>query len=158
MENIYVDSKIDIEDIRHILSSLFPDLKFFCYNFYEDEPEGLDLNNPDHVVFNTIEDTHRKEFGFNISIYKMPDLGQSERALYIGQKISEKLNQRVLVPFSLPESPNDPYYDIIFDQGKVYLADDCDTSFADNAEGLVQILGEYQLPQYKFSSKGQLEE
>jgi hypothetical protein len=155
MEDIFLDRQIDIDCIKNTLSKIFPGLEVFHYDFLKDEPASYDSENPKHIIFNTAYHSDKKEFGFVISIYRTPKDDNMERQLYIGRAISEEHKVRVIVPYNNPEDPKNPYYDIIFENHKSYLADDSDTNFGDNTEGLVKIIREYDLPPMNFNSIGE---
>lgn len=153
MEDIYLDKKIDNDLIKGILESLFPDLIIFYWDFIDESPAGFGSENDDHIVFNTSFHDDKKEFGFVISVYRTPKEDSQERALLLGKKISVEFNIRVLVPFVHPEDIGYPYYDIIFNKGHSSLADDSDTNFADGTEGLVKVIGDFNLPDLSFDRK-----
>lgn len=153
MEDIYADKKIDNNEIKSSLLDLFPDLSIFYWDFNGDSPLGLDIENSDHIFFNTTFHNDKREFGLVISIYRTPKEDYQERGLLIGKKISIDSNVRVLVPFTNPEDTDNPYYDIVFDNGLTYLANDSDTNFADGSEGLVIIIKEHKLPELRFDKR-----
>ena len=49
-----------------------------------------------------------------------------------------------------------PYWDIIWDGGRSFLADDCDTEFGDQAGGSVKIVREISLPSFELDDSGRL--
>ena len=155
MEHIHVDKIIENDIIQKTISKIFPDLDVFHFDFEDEKPDALDYENPKHIIFNTQFSPDTLEFGFTIGIYRTPDNYSTERALYIGKLFSEYNKVRVLVPFRKLDEPHDPYYDIIFDNGKTYLADDSDTSFGDGTKGFVKIIGEYSLTNLQFDNKAQ---
>ena len=156
MEDMYLDKKIEIENIKDRLENLFPELFVFYYDFNNDSPNELDSNNPNHIFFNTSYNKEKLEFGYVISIYRTPDQDHQERALFIAKAFSDFFEVRILVPYTNPDKPNDPYYDIIFENSKVFLADDCDTNFGDDTDGLVKILKEYPLKITPFDKRAKL--
>jgi len=152
MEEIYLDILLDREQILKTLSETFPKLTVFYYDFINDVPEKLDFDNPDHIFFGTGDGFDSKEFKFKISIYGTPAANCNERVLYLGKIFSDKYKIRTLIPFAKPDEPYDPYYDIVFDNGKIYLADDSEVDLEDDP-GSVKILKEYELPSIKFDEK-----
>jgi len=152
MEDIYLDKLLNNEQILITLSEVFCELTVFHCDFGNDMPEELDFNNPNHIFFNTEEDLDVKEFSFKISIYRTPEVHHQERALYLGKIFSEKYKVRTLVPFIKPDEPNDPYYCIVFDNGKIYLADDSEVYNLNN-KGMVKTLKEYDLPIIEFDKE-----
>jgi len=154
MEDFYLDKILDNDQIINTLSEVFSDLTVFYYDFDNDQPEKLNLDNPNHIIFNTQEDFGIQEFSFVISIYRTPDTHREERQLYLGKIFSDKYKIRTLVPFTKPDEPNNPYYDIVFENGKTYLTDDSDIDFS-NKTGVIKILKEYDLPVIKFDEKAE---
>jgi hypothetical protein len=49
-----------------------------------------------------------------------------------------------------------PYWDIIWEKGRSFLADDCDTEFGDQTGGVVKIVREISLPSLELDDAGQL--
>ena len=153
MEIIYTDKKIDNESVKQMLANLFPELMVFYYDFEGDVPRGMDYKNSDHISFTTSYNENKLEFVFVISIYRTPEENDEKRALYIAKTFSDFYEIRSLVPFTKPDEPKNPTYDIIFQKGKTFLANDSDTNFADSTEELVKIVGEYPLEEFKFDKK-----
>jgi hypothetical protein len=156
MEDIYLDKEIEIESIKERLSNLFPELTVFYYDFNRDSPNELDNNNPNHIFFNTSYNKEKLEFGFVISIYGTPEHDYQERALFVAKAFSEFYGLRILVPYTNPYKPDEPYFDIVFENGKIFLADDCGTSFGDDSKGLVKILEEYPLKDIQFNKRAEI--
>ena len=49
-----------------------------------------------------------------------------------------------------------PYWDIIWDNGRSFLADDCDSEFADRRGGPVKVARELSLPSFELDDSGRL--
>ena len=154
MEDIYLDDSLSTEIITETLESIFPGLTVFYFDFSNDEPNGFDSTNSDHIIFNYTMNNECLEFGFKISIYRTPENNSYERSLYIGYMFSKLNMVRVLAPFINPNEPDYPYFDIVFMNGESYLADDYNTSFGDGSSGLVKILEAYPLVGFCFDEKG----
>lgn len=156
MEDIYLDREVDTEEIRKIIHNIFPGLSVFYYDFKENPPADLNFENSNHIFFNTDYQKQKLEFGFTISIYRTPDEDSNQRAMFIAKSFSHSFNVRTLVPFVFPQDSENPYYDIIFDKGKIFLADDCNTSFGDDNNGILKIIREYDLKISSFNSYAKL--
>lgn len=158
MEEIFFDKSVDNEQILNTLSEVFPALTVFYWDFNNDAPEKFDSDNSDHIFFNTDGGLfNSQEFEFRISIYRTPKDHCEERELYLGKIFSDKYKIRTLIPFTKPDEPDDPYYDIVFDGGKIYLADDSEVDRMDDPNpGMVKILREYELPVHKFDESAVL--
>lgn len=152
MEDIYLDKSLDNEQIITTISEIFSDLKVFHWDFISDEPKKIDFNNPNHIFFNAELNYGLKEFRFNISIYRTPDTHYEERQLYLSKVFSDKYNIRTLASFTKPDEPDNPYYSVVFENGKAYLADDIEFYNSDK-KGIIKILEEYDLPVIEFDKK-----
>lgn len=154
LEIVYTDHAIGIPEIRAALSIIFPSLLIQHYDFSEDFPKTLNIEHPDHAFFNTSYDPEKLELGFSICLYGLNESDSGKRELYLGQQLSDLLQIRTLVPFQNPDKADNPYYDILFQEGRSFLVNDSDTSFADGTEHLISIIGEYPLPELQFDHKG----
>ena len=83
------------------------------------------------------------------------DENSEERSINIGKRISQKFGLITLVTYTNPEDPS-PYYDLIFQKGLTYLADDMNSNLADNDIEKVKILKQINLPLYQFDEFGNL--
>ncbi len=154
MEAVYTDRALTPEQILSTLSALFPELSVYYWDISRDAlPPGYDPDDPLHIMVHQDRYPGRKEFEYNLSVFGTPDRHEEERSIIIARALSRDHGIRVLTAFTHPEYPDDPYYDLIFEVGKVWLADDSDTSFADGAQGLVRLVREYSLPEYKWDGR-----
>lgn len=156
MEDIYLDKSLNNEEILTTLSEVFSELTVFYYDFNDDVPEKLNFDNPNHIFFNVGEGFCGKEFNCKISIYGTPKDHQQEREFYLCKIFSDKYKIRTLVAFAKPDEPYDPYYDIVFDDGKIFLSDDSEVDVEDDS-GTVKILREYDLPIFEFDKKSSID-
>lgn len=157
MVNIYSDNKIDPKALQDLFFKTFPSARIFHWKKEDKESLGeFDINNPKHFFFAIEFDPSKIEFGHCIELYPPQRGHESERALYLGQFIAKEFKQRILVPFELPEQPGNPYYDIIFEEGNTYLANDQNSNFADNTLQPVKILKNYHLQEFLFDDCGRL--
>lgn len=162
MEVIYLDKKLDVHQIEVLLKGLFPALEVYHDDIFENpqrdynRSDQRDYNGPDQISFYVSSHPDRKEFQYELWVLwtANKNINEEKREIYIAQKISNDHNLRTLVAFTYPDAPSDPYYDLLFENGKVYLADDYDTSFGDGTENLIKIIREYELPEIKFDEKG----
>lgn len=154
MEDIHLDEIISNDSVAKCLRQIFPDFTVFHYDFSDNPPVDFDSENSNHIIFNTQYFKDNLEFKFKISIYRTPDKDSPERQIYIGKIFSDLCKVRVLVPFTNPDDPQCPYYDLIFENGKTFLADDNDTSFADGTKGIVKVIKEFSLPHLNFDRTG----
>src|SRR5688500_20385500 len=138
MEFLYTDNRVSNDVIEGVLKASFPSRDIISSYSLPDLSDHL-WKREDLLIFEVEFDEARKEFGCKISIYKTPEEDSQERSLFLAGKLSNSLQSRVLVPFTHPEQKHDPYLDIIFENGRTYLADDLDTNFGDGFQVKIQI-------------------
>jgi hypothetical protein len=155
MEDIYLDKILSNNEILTTLSEVFSELTVSYYDFNDDVPEELDFDNPNHIFFNVGEGFCGKEFNCKISVCGTPNGYQNEREFYLGKLFSDKYKIRTLVAFEKPNEPYVPYYDIVFDDGKIFLADDSEVDLEENS-GSIKILQEYDIPIFEFDNKAEI--
>ncbi len=155
MEIIYSDTALEDAFIRNTIENLFPVLQVFMWDFTAEQPVGYHDKDPHHIFFNLYSDLNKPEFAHTISIYRLPESHSQERSLLIGRALSLKVNTRILVPYIHPQEPENPYYDILFIQGKTFLADDYNTAFADGEGGRLKIISPLDIPDYRFNNIGE---
>ncbi|WP_022822846.1 hypothetical protein [Hymenobacter norwichensis] len=160
METVYVDGIVTDEEIKEIIVSLFPNLSPFRWNLFdgEEEPKGFDSSNLKHVFFATSVAKDSIEFNLKIWFFMNQSAHTDEREKLIAKTLSAKYHLRTLVPFTHPEQPLDPYYDIVFIDGISFLGDDSQFEFdsEDGNKGVVKILRPYELPVLHFDGVGNL--
>ncbi|UOQ51250.1 hypothetical protein [Hymenobacter cellulosivorans] len=157
MEEMYVSRELPATQIQAFLQSVLPGLTVFPWALLlgEEEPMEFDSSNPAHIFFETLP-SEVPEFAWHLAIYRTP-AGEDEeaRALWLGRQLSAGFGVDVLVPFTHPQQPHNPFYNIVFRQGGSYLADDSETEFGEPDAKPVRILGPYVLPVVAFDALGQ---
>jgi hypothetical protein len=126
MEDINLQTEIDQNKVADLLGSLFPELTVFEYTFGSTQPAGLDLENPSHIFFHTVKKYANQSFDFELRIYRTPSACETERALFIAQKISSELFVPTLVrhsAFSLPDKETS-LNNILFQDNKTFTVDE----------------------------------
>lgn len=126
MEDINLQTPIDHNKIAELLSNLFPELTVFEYSFGSEQPAGLDLENPLHIFFHTVKKYANPDFDFQLRIYRTPSAYETERALFIAQKISNVFSIPAVIrhsTFSIPNT-NTSLSNILFRDGKAFIVDD----------------------------------
>ncbi|MCB2410324.1 hypothetical protein [Hymenobacter lucidus] len=157
MEEMYVGRVLTVAQIQAFLQAVLPELTVFEWSMMvgEDEPMVFDSTNATHIFFETTT-SEVPHFPQHLAIYRTPHEDWEARSLWLGQGLSATYAVAVLVPFTHPEQPLDPYYDIIFQNGSSYLADDSQTDFGEPDAKPVRILGAYDLPPATFDASGNL--
>lgn len=154
MEVIFSDIPLKTELIEEMLGSLFSELVVFKYEIDHPMPVWFDLNNPRHILYSLETESEKIEFGYCLTIARTPEIDSQERTTHMIQWLVKKLNMRFLMTYSNPDNPSYPYYCLIFENSKVYLADDSNTNFADGETGFVREIKPINVPEIKFTKMG----
>ncbi|UOQ76919.1 hypothetical protein MUN84_20950 [Hymenobacter sp. 5516J-16] len=157
MEEMYVSENLSAAQIQQFLQTAMPGLTAFPWEMLlgEKEPMEFDSRNPTHIFFETTE-SEVPQFPQHVAIYRTPTKDEEARSLWLAQSLSEQFQLNVLVPFTHPEKPHYPFYDIVFQQGVSYLADDSATEFGEPDAKPVRLLGPYPLLKAGFDAFGRL--
>jgi len=153
VEFLHTDDQVGSDLLKTFLEDAFPARKAF--------PEYHDFGSPgvpDNVIVFAAEFREDvTEFGCRVGVFRTPEENCQERALFLARRLAEQLQKRVLTDFTHPDEPTYPYYNILFQNGQAFLADDSDSNaFGGSADGEVIVLGVYQLPDYRFDDYGRL--
>ncbi len=150
--DLFTDRTFQPFEIEEFLLGLFPKLTFFNWDFSTEQPNGFDAENQFHMNFHIESNNSLIEFQNCITLYRMPQENVQQRFLYIGKRMSDKYEIRVLVGFRIPDKEYDPYRNIIFEKGKNYLVEDFDTDFGGWHEGKkpIKVENEYSLELIEF--------
>ncbi|PJJ59993.1 hypothetical protein [Hymenobacter chitinivorans] len=156
MEETYLSQELPDAQIQAFLQEAMLGLTVFPWALLlgEEAPVEFDSSNPTHIFFEALP-AEVPEYGWHLAIYRTPGADDEARALWLGRQLSARFDLAVLVPFTHPDKPHDPYYDIVFRQGVSYLADDSETEFGEPDAQPVRILGPYALPEVTFGALGQ---
>jgi hypothetical protein len=149
-------------EIRQLLEICFPDLVITVWDLSSLERGKESLKNPltetAAILFQVIY--NESEFPTTIDFDRFP--GPQDEALIMPTQIelarmfAKLCNCRTICAGSGYGDDDSPYWDIIWDQGRSYLADDCDTEFGDQTGKPVKIVREISLPSYILDDNGQL--
>ena len=155
MEDFYISKVLSTVQIMEFLQAAMPSLTVFEWAMLVDDQELMKFDSTDsaHIFFETTA-SEVPQFPQHLAIYRTPNEHEEARALWLGQKLSAAYRVNVLVPFTHPEKPDYPYYDIVFQNGSCYLADDSETEFGEQDAKPVRILGPYYLPKAEFDAFG----
>lgn len=143
--------------MQKTLQMALPQLRVFAWAMLlgEDEPMEFDSGNPAHVFFEVTE-SGIPHYTQQLAIYRTPESDWEARTLWLGQLLSAQYNVEVLVPFTHPEKPDNPFYNIVFQNGESHLADDSETEFGEPDAKPVRVLGRYELSRRCFDGAGNL--
>ncbi|UOQ70498.1 hypothetical protein [Hymenobacter cellulosilyticus] len=155
MEEMYVSQELPDAQLQAFLQEAMPGLTVFPWALLlgEKAPMEFDSSNPVHIFFEVLP-AEVPEFAWHLAIYRTPSEDEEARALWLGRQLAVRFGAAVLVPFTHPQQPQSPFYDIVFRQGGSYLADDSATEFGEPDAKPVRILGPYALPAVEFDALG----
>ncbi|WP_188557550.1 hypothetical protein [Hymenobacter glacieicola] len=157
MEEMYLSESLSAAQIQQFLQAALPGLTVFPWSALlgAEQPMEFDSANPAHIFFE-VTASEVPQFPHHLAIYRTPSTDEEARALWLAQALSRQHCLNVLVPFTHPEKPQDPFYDIVFRQGVSYLADDRETAFGEPDAKPVRLLGPHALPRVDFDLFGRL--
>ena len=156
MEIFYIDKVIDLNEFRDFLSSIFPDLIVFHYNFNDNPPSDFDSNNETHIFFNFTVMELIKDFSIEVTIFRTLGINEEERSLFIGRKVAKHFKTRVLVPVKDPVG-HDPYMSALFDNETASIVDDSKWEYNDvSLSDKFPIQDIYNYSDFKFDASGHL--
>lgn len=155
MEILYIDKFIDPKRLQEFLSSIFPSLTVFHYDFNDDPPEGFDSNNEKHIIFNLTHKELLKELSIELKVFRTPKVNEEERSLFMGKKLTEHFNIRVMIPVIDPLG-RDPYICALFDKGNVAIVDDSQWAMENVTGSRFKFQESYCYPNFNFDSAGNL--
>ena len=146
MEDISLQSEPEKEKIILLLENLFPELTVFHYSFGSRKPRKMDLDNPLHIFFHTVKKYGTTAFDFELRIYRTSSACETQRTLYIAQKLSDAFGVPALVlhsTFPFHEGASTGLKNVLFRDHKAFIADDSGSAERD-----------YVLPVFLFDAKG----
>jgi len=155
MEHLHLSRKLSDAQIEQTLQMALPQLRVFARAMLlgEEEPMEFDSGNPTHVFFKVTK-SGIPHYTQQLAIYRTPESDWEARALWLGRLLSAEFSIDALVPFTHPEKLDNPFYDIVFQNGESYLADDSETEFGEYDAKPVRVLGRYELSKVYFDGAG----
>ncbi|WP_426492335.1 hypothetical protein [Hymenobacter sp. 102] len=154
MAQLHFTRRLSDNLLQQTLQMALPQLRVFPWALLlGEEPMEFNSGNPAHVFFEVTE-SGIPHYTQQLNLYRTPESDWEERALWLGQLLSVSCNVEVLVPFTHPEKPDNPFYNIVFRNGESYLADDSQTEFGEPDAKPVRVLGPYILPPVQFDGAG----
>ncbi len=165
MEIVGIELKIDEVELVLFVQSLFAEknivlfdddynVKFTCYKnrIIKNSLIGDDfLNTKDYLGIYI--HYNESEFPLQMELFRMNE-NQSERELFLALKISQKFNCKTIVGYM--DETEYPYYSLIIDKEKTYLADDRGTLYCNEGTKKVKIIKEIKVEKHNFDEKGNI--
>ena len=152
----------NVVEIRKVLKNLFPDLVIADWDLSSFELAKQALKDPAidnadvlfHVWYN------KSEFPTLIEFDRFP--GPKDEAVIqattieLARLFANAFECRTICEGFSYGDDESPYWDIVWDQGRSYLADDCDTEFGDQTGEPVKIVREISIPRFALDDSGRL--
>ncbi|MFD1467140.1 hypothetical protein ACFQ48_02805 [Hymenobacter caeli] len=157
MEDFFLSQIITSKEVQAALELAMPSLKAVECKISkgEDYPTHFDIDSNTHILYEIeTESDSIPLFTSRLRLYNTPSANCDERQLWLAQMLSSKYQINVLVTFTHPDNPTNPFYNIVFQDGQSYLADDVETEFGCLDTKPVRVIGPYSLPVYNFDSFG----
>lgn len=149
-------------EISSLMALWFPNLLISSWDLSSTEQADKSLKDPktEHadILFQIYY--NKSEFPTGIHLDKYP--GPQDEAVImpvmieLARRFARAYNCRSICDGSGYGDTPSPYWDIIWDNGKSFLADDCDTEFGDQSGGAVRIIREISLPSSVLDGSGRL--
>ena len=141
-ETIGFSKLLTENEISEILNLLFSKIEFQKVDFESIGETKVDLVNVGFFMYFTNSD-----FPTRIEILFPNKEHTSEREQFIAYILSLKLNCKTIVGYQEKDSV-DPFLNLVFEKGKIFLADDEESKYADDGENEIRIINELD---YKIS-------
>ncbi|MBR9921051.1 MAG: hypothetical protein GYB31_09445 [Bacteroidetes bacterium] len=136
LETIGISKLLTEKEISTALHLIFPSLKFIRVDNDTIVERKLKPNEVGFFVY-----PNDSEYKIRIEVMFPQKNNTEEREQYIAKKISENLNCKTIVGYQSKHS-KDQYLSLVFENGKVFLADDLETKYAGDGDDEVRIIKE----------------
>lgn len=159
---VAISLRKSVREIREVLEKWFPDLLVMDWDLSSHNRAEETLKNPSidtaDILFQV--EINESEFPTGIHFDRFPG-PQDETVIQptmiaLAQRFGNLFDCRTICDGSDHGDDDSPYWAIIWEKGKSFLADDCDTEFCDQSGGDIRIVREISLPTYALDNFGQL--
>lgn len=144
--DIFVNQPIKYLELNSFFKEIFSENKFFL--LYEGENDWEDIQDERIVFQYHLDDEKRNGFDSGIDVFQKGDdiLPIIENLSFL---LSRKFSCSVFCDASrLVMKEHNPYYSLLFESGRVYLADDYIYEDTGQVTKIIELT--YELPKYKF--------
>ncbi len=149
-----------VAEIRAVLEQWFPALAVEPWDLSSSERAKVALESPAIASADVLFQVHynKSEFPTGIHIDKFPSPDDADliqiTAIELARMFAAAFACRAITDGSGYGDSDAPFWDIIWDEGRSFLADDCNTEFMDETGGLVKIVREITLPSFELDESG----
>lgn len=154
MNGIWValSSKVTEEQVAAFLAECFPDVDSMA------EEAAMQHSEEWPPVVFSLDEIAAPDFPCYLSFACFPGPEQDGVAVgaALAQRLSDALACRTLCDGSGWGDDESPYWSILWEDARPYLADDAGTDFADGGGGPVRVVRELVLPEWSLDSSGRL--
>lgn len=149
-----------VAEIRAVLEQWFPALAVEPWDLSSSERAKVALESPAIASADVLFQVYynRSEFPTVVQIDKFPgphdDTVTGPTMLEVARLFAAAFACRAFTDDSGYGGDASPYWAIMWDEGRSFLADLCDSEFLDETGGLVQIVREIPLPPFELDESG----
>ena len=136
LESFGISKILTEKEISENLNSIFPKLKFRMTDYELIENIQLNKNEIAFIVHSTESD-----FPIRIELLLQIKTDTEEREQFIANRLSKNLDCKTIVGYQESNSVN-PFLNLVFENGKTFLANDAKTKYAEDGEDLIKIIKE----------------
>ncbi|KAJ48738.1 hypothetical protein BD780_000866 [Clostridium tetanomorphum] len=154
------DREFNTELICNVTKEKFKLRECYCYTINSikevlDRFESNSLVNSDDIAFYQVI-RNESEFPLVLEFFRLKDVfTEMPTDIYLGYELSIALGCKTIVDGTGFGDDASPYWDIVFDKGCPYLADDLESKFCDEGGKKIQIIRQMELQELK-RIRGQL--
>ena len=151
-----------VAEIRAVLENWFPESAVVDWDLSSWERAGAALKDPATATADILFHVENNESAFPTGIHVDRFPGPQDEAVVqptmieLARLFATTFDCRTMCDGSAHGDDESPYWTIIWDKGRSYLASDRDTESGDQASRVVQVVREISLPLFRLDGSGQL--
>ncbi len=155
MEIVGIELKIKENELVTFVQSLFSEKNIVIF----DDDYNVKFKCHKDDFFNIENDLkmciyyNESEFPLQMELYGINE-NQYERELFLALKMSQKFNCKTIISYT--DETKYPYYSLIIDKEKIYLADDGGTLYCNEGTKKVKIIKEIEVKKHNFDKRGNI--
>ena len=137
---VAIERILSNDEIKEALSEKFNNINIFVGTL----EEYCDINIGDDKTIFIETKVNQSDFPFVMDFNLCPDLGiENGYNFFLAEYFSHYFKCKTMIDIDEKYAPTSaPYWSLIFEQGKVFLGDDCGSDFYDQEGGRIKIIRE----------------
>ncbi len=154
MEIVGIELKIDENELVTFVQSLFSEKNIVLFD--DDYNVKFKCHKDDLGTENDLKMCifyNESEFPLQMELHGINE-NQYERELFLALEISQKFNCKTIIGYT--DKTEYPYYSLIIDKEKIYLADDGGTLYCNEGTKKVKVINEIEVEKHNFDKKGNI--